>query len=366
MILFVTVLIAMHFLLLWKLNEGVRNVIKSTQGNTFPAIYKPKDFTIIIPIRNEKHNLNLLIQSLRNQRLEDYSSKIIFVNDHSNDGSLSNLQSLIEDNFPFETSILSLLEHEGSGKKNALLKANNEATSEFIIQIDADTILTENWLNSIMHNVQLDTDLLVLPVSIEGSAQWFEKLEFSALQFVTFGMAGNGFPILCNGANLVYRNCHWITSFGAIRNGDSGDDIFLLQDFMQKNRTIKYAYSRNLFAKTHGAKRLTDFMHQRLRWAGKNKNVSIPKYKSVMIYLGILQFMPLIICVFNLSIGLVFLVFKIVLDYYFIKTYRLHNEEKTSFSLFALSALLMPIYLSTLIVGPTLINPKWKGRKVNV
>jgi len=357
-------LLVLHFVVLWWLNNGVDIVVKSTR-NTDPE-YESADFTIVVPFRNEMSNIPILIECLRKQKLENNSVNVIFINDHSTDNSVLQLEELITNNFPFRTKLLNLEKGEGLGKKKALFKAIQTATTQFIIQIDCDVVLKEKWLESVIRNVYKDTDLLVLPVSIDGRKQWFQEFEFSALQFVTFGMAGNNAPILCNGANLVYRKSAWVGTFETVQKGDSGDDIFLLQEFLATNQKLNFAYSKNLIVQTSSAAGYTNFIQQRLRWAGKNRNVSIPKYKLTTIYLGLLQFIPFIICIINFKIGLLFLILKIAIDFYFVRIYRLRNEQNTSLIHFILSAFIMPLYLITLLFGQMLIKPKWKGRKVNV
>ena len=357
-------LLALHFAVLWWLNKGVDIVVKSTRNAD--SEYKPTDFTIVVPFRNETLNIPNLIECLRKQKLENNSVNVIFINDHSTDNSVSQLEELTKNNFPFRTKLLNLEKSDGLGKKKALFKAVQTATTQFIIQIDCDVILKEKWLESVIRNVNMDTDLLVLPVSINGRKQWFQEFEFSALQFVTFGMAGNNTPILCNGANLVYRKSAWVDAFKSVQKGDSGDDIFLLQEFLATQQKLQFAYSKNLIVQTSSAVGYTNFIQQRLRWAGKNRNVSIPKYKLTTIYLGLLQLIPFIICVLNFKVGLPFLIFKIALDFYFVRIYRLRNEQSTSRIHFILSAFIMPLYLITLLFGQLLIKPKWKGRKVNV
>ncbi|MFT6137204.1 MAG: cellulose synthase/poly-beta-1,6-N-acetylglucosamine synthase-like glycosyltransferase [Salibacteraceae bacterium] len=363
MIFWILGLLAVHFAVLWWLNQGVQNIVNFTQKT---GSEPEAEFTIVIPFRNEEENIPKLFESLRNQNHEKNSVHIIFINDDSTDRSVSQLKELIKGDFPFRTKLLNLENTEGQGKKKALFKAIQSATTQFIIQIDCDIVIKQQWLESVIQNVNKETDLLVLPVNINGRKQWFQEFEFSALQFVTFGMAGNKTPILCNGANLVYRKSAWLNAFGAIKKGDSGDDIFLLQEFLKKKLTIKYALSKNLVARTPSVKSLNKYFDQRLRWARKNKNVSIPKYGAVTFYLGIMQLIPFFVCGINWKIGAPILLFKILTDYYFVRKYRKLNKEETSIVLFLVSGLIMPFYLIALLILPLFTAPTWKGRKVNV
>lgn len=364
MIVVIVAILSLHFFVFWWKSKGVESIIKSTLENSKSQNSEPNNFTIIVPFRNELKNLPNLIQGLKSQKTDDFTTSVIFINDHSTDDSVSLLNTLIKDDFPFPNKILHL--DEGNGKKQALYQAANSASTKFIIQIDSDVLLSEQWLESIIRNTEQDTDLLVLPVQITDKVHWFQELEFSALQFITFGMAGNGYPILCNGANLVYKRSAWLTAFEAIKKGDSGDDIFLLQNFLLENRKIVYKHSPDLIVTTNGESKFGNFIQQRIRWAGKNQNVSIPTYKLSTLYHGVMQILPFIVCGLHWKIGLMFIILKTTIDYYFISKYNKACGKKSSFLQFIISGGIMPFYLITLLLGIIFVKPKWKGRIVNV
>jgi hypothetical protein len=89
-------------------------------ANTLPM----SDVSIIIPTRNEEHNLPLILPYLPR------SAEIIVVDGHSNDNTVKIARALRPDGI--------ILHQQGSGKGNALKMGFHHASREFIITFDAD------------------------------------------------------------------------------------------------------------------------------------------------------------------------------------------------------------------------------------
>jgi len=89
-------------------------------ANTLPMA----DVSIIIPARNEEHNLPHIFPYLPR------SAEIILVDGHSTDNTVKVARGLRSD--------VVILTQEGAGKGNALKMGFNRATREFVITFDAD------------------------------------------------------------------------------------------------------------------------------------------------------------------------------------------------------------------------------------
>lgn len=89
-------------------------------ANTLPM----SDVSIIIPTKNEEHNLPLIFPYLPR------SAEIILVDGHSTDNTVKVAQGLRRD--------VIVLMQEGKGKGNALKMGFNHASREFVITFDAD------------------------------------------------------------------------------------------------------------------------------------------------------------------------------------------------------------------------------------
>jgi glycosyltransferase involved in cell wall biosynthesis len=82
------------------------------------------DVSIIIPTRNEEHNLPLILPYL------PHSAEIIVVDGHSNDNTVKIARGLRPDAV--------ILHQQGHGKGNALKMGFHHVSREFIITFDAD------------------------------------------------------------------------------------------------------------------------------------------------------------------------------------------------------------------------------------
>ena len=115
-------------------NKGYLLYNKRFRRNKNPKI------SIIIPVLNKSFYLLRLIRSIQNQKFENI--EIIFIDDHSNDGSIE----LIE-HFMRKDKRIVLIKHETN--KGTLITRNDgalNARGEYIFFVDPDDIITENSL----------------------------------------------------------------------------------------------------------------------------------------------------------------------------------------------------------------------------
>ncbi len=228
--------------------------------------------SVLIPFKNEKDNLPALINALKAQ---DYSAdkvEYFFINDASTDGG----EDLL--------SAFTVLSNAGQGKKAALKTALQAAAGELIITLDADCLVGEKWLSSIVAFYEEErADLITCPVNIAPVKTIWEKLqaiEFQSLAASTGGAALGGQAIMCNGANLAFKK--------SLTEGDadffnekyaSGDDMFLLEHAKRSKAKVAYLKCRDSIATT-APETWQAFWRQRSRWTSKSAG-----YRDVAIIL---------------------------------------------------------------------------------
>ena len=88
--------------------------------------------SVIIPVRNEELLLKKIIEQLEN-RLKDIIYEIVFVNDYSNDNTLSTLEKLIENKNQFK-----LCDNKKKGLGGAITEGISNSTGEFICIMMSD------------------------------------------------------------------------------------------------------------------------------------------------------------------------------------------------------------------------------------
>lgn len=102
------------------------------------------NFSVIIPFKNEKENLNALLSSLSSQ-ITQANFEVILIDDFSTDDAAEPLQLdflklLHRKDFPDNKQI--------SSKQNAIDIGVSQAKYEYLVFTDADMIFRENWLEN--------------------------------------------------------------------------------------------------------------------------------------------------------------------------------------------------------------------------
>ena len=236
--------------------------------------------SIIIPARNEEKNIVHLLDDLVRQSVSKIFYEIVVVDDNSTDKTAEVVKLFIENHLDYNIhlKVLPNGSQNTAYKKKAIQKAIQDSSGELIITTDADCRLGPKWLETIIQSYEMDRPKMIVgPVSFHNETTVFENmqtLEFLSLIAITGGAIQIGKPIMCNGANLVYEKKAYIDAGGF---GDdkfsSGDDVFLLYKIMKifGNNSVKFLKNYDAIAFTEAKKNLKDFIHQRTRWASKNK-----------------------------------------------------------------------------------------------
>jgi len=236
-------------------------------------------FSICIAFRNESENLPALLKSLKALNYPKDLFEIILVNDHSTDNSIEIITdfSLKNPHFEPKIKVLSQKLNSASGKKAALNLAFKNAKNEFIVTTDADCIVPKTWLNDLNAFILLkQKTFIAAPVALLATAtsflNQFQQLDFLSLQGATIGAFGIKKPFLCNGANLAFSKAEFFRLKGYEGNLGiaSGDDIFLMQKFLQDNtKNVGYLKSKNSIVLTQPQHSWNQLINQRKRWAAK-------------------------------------------------------------------------------------------------
>lgn len=253
--------------------------------------------SVLIAARNEEKNIEKLLESLKKQSFPKELFEVIIVNDHSTDNTDEIINDFINKNKELDVK---LLKAEKKGKKHAISQALHSAINELVIVTDADCVLNDLWIESIVGFYQEEKCKMILaPVLLSPAENLFEKmqvLEHLSLIGSTAGSASIGFPVMCNGANMAYERkaALEVEKFRKDFDIPSGDDMFLLEQFVKRygHNNVKFLLSKSAVVKTKTCKTIKDFFRQRRRWVSKTK--SYTSWKVIVT--------ALIVLFFNLSI----------------------------------------------------------------
>jgi len=237
--------------------------------------------SVIIPLKNEAANIRQLLSDLAAQSLDSAFYEIIMVDDASTDTTPAILRSWQE-----KMPSIKIITGGGGGKKRALGLGLQKARGDYIVTTDGDCRIQPGWLSDIYSFIRAgNTDMIIGPVDIISTGRVlnnFVQLEFLSLQAVTEAFAKKGRPVLCNGANLCFKNPGALKYPSMIKDHiSSGDDIFLMESFKAGNKKISWLDTAASRVKTYGPASLSEFLSQRARWSSKSISYSDPALAGI-------------------------------------------------------------------------------------
>lgn len=361
------ILLSIHILLLLSIFILFATLkIKRNLQSKLTANKGASSLSVIIPFRNEEHNLPELLESLKQQVV--LPQQIIFVDDHSTDTSLSLVKQQVH---YFEDCIILQLNPGDFGKKVAIRKAIAEAKSEFILTLDADVRLPTHFFQFVQFNSSLE--MLIQPVEMVGKTglgQYFslEYNFFNAFNYLSSIIR----PVNASGANLLVNKNSFIDydSYASHSYLSSGDDYFLLKDFLNNNAQIKVVANKNLKVRTNSVETIADYLSQRLRWLSKthiNRQLRDYILGLFLFYYFVIHSVLLSLALIQFEWGVFFALFFL---HFLIDLFVMHNYTKridSSFSIFQLMAfqILHPLLLIFLFVTSLIFKPNWKDRTIS-
>lgn len=340
-------------LFLWGRRRALR------KNNELRSTSFPEDISVVIPFRNEEENLKVLIASLN--VLKKVPKELIFIDDHSDDGSIEELQNL-----QISYQLISLKDTE-MGKKAAISRGVQAAGSSFILTWDADIRMDEAYFEELEKFEW--TDLTILPVEMRGSefVAGFFAMDYQLQTQANLALAGFFRPITASGANLLFRKSEFIEA-AKWRTDEpilSGDDQFLLKYFREKKRKIGWIVAPALTVQTDAPKSMKEGLHQRFRWLGKAKKVgdSFANIFGILVFaIQMTYYSFAFYQLFNGGFGatIVMVLIKGEMDA-FLSTYAFQAQFNT-LQVF-LYQLIYPFYMVALILFSFRQKWEWKGRR---
>lgn len=326
--------------------------VKTTKENGILS-----QLTVVIPFRNEARNLSLLLRSIALQ--DQLPVKIIFVNDHSDDASVA----ILEDFNGFELEIVELV--DGFGKKAALKKGIQAANTDYILTLDADTQLPENYFKT-LSETQLG-EAHILPVRICNTPfSGFFNLDYYYLFMLNNGLHFFKRPFVASGANFLFKKAIYEAFIAQDLNQSvsSGDDHYFLHYLVKNKKDIRLSTDDALCVETTIPSSFGAILQQRIRWIKKSS--SYLSLTALMIaFIGVIYHWGIIaLTLLYSSKAVELLLTKIAFDCIVFYPYLIRIGERFSLVRIAIFSLLYPFWMFFIGVASVFVRPQWKGRKV--
>ncbi|HRO43717.1 MAG TPA: glycosyltransferase [Flavipsychrobacter sp.] len=271
-----------------------------------PENFTPKTrVSVIIPARNEAHNISKCISSILANDYPNGLLDIIVVDDHSTDKTFETVHAFQEEN----VRCLKLEDYlQGqqinSYKKKALETGIAHSNGELIVTTDADCSAPATWLKNIAALYeQQQSVMIVAPVAFTSNGsvvQIFQSLDFMTMQGITAAAHRLQLGGMSNGANLAFsKNAFFeVDGYTGVDHLASGDDYLLMMK-MQKAfpNKIGYLKSANAIVQTAPQPDWKSFFNQRMRWASKSGKYDDKKLTAIL----------LLVYLFNVSLVVLFI-----------------------------------------------------------
>ena len=332
-------------------------------------------FSIVIPFRNEAENLPELLESLLllNYTLERF--EILLVNDESEDHSEKIIAEFVKNQPQLQLKVLQNHRSSNSPKKDAIKTAIEIAQFDYILTTDADCKVPQNWLQSFNTEIiKNNPAMIAAPVTIDAENQKFctafEVLDFLSLQISGAGAFGLNRAFMANGANLCYKKEAFFNQNGFDGNSDiaSGDDVFLLQKFIQHQLKVTFLKDRYAVVTTKPLNNLKKMVQQRIRWASKTSayTSNFAKLIGIIVFIMNLAFsLSLLLGIFKLFpfpyFMIIFLV-KFNLDFVLLYNACQFFKQESLMRHYMVSSVLHPFFSIYVAILSFFGGYQWKGR----
>jgi poly-beta-1,6-N-acetyl-D-glucosamine synthase len=324
--------------------------------------------SIIIPVRNEQRGIGQLLQGIRIQSYQNF--EVIIVDDNSSDNTAA-----IVSTFTSQDPRFTLLASRGEGKKVALTTGITSSRGEIIVTTDGDCRVDVDWLKTVQkYFVAHSTKMVFGGVRLEGTSFFSAVQSHEFLSLIGTGAATlwYGFPSMCNGANLAFRKAIFFEVGGYTNNLHipSGDDEFLMRKIFEYCPDgIKFISDSKAVVNTSASLGMKEFLHQRVRWAGKWKYNVSSSNAVLAIFIFCFQLsvllLPIVIAMgwIGVSLGLALFFLKFIAEGFFLKKIARFIKVPWRWPAFIFLQIFYPIYAVWIGLISSFSTFEWKGRK---
>ena len=299
------------------------------------VFFKP-NVSIVVPVYNEEKNIKSCLESIFASDYQRKKIEVIIVDDGCTDNTVAIAKE-------FKSVII--IKNHHNGKADALSKGIMQAKNEFIITLDADTIIEKNCIKTIvMHMHEPDVGAVCGFTKVRNKNSflcWFQNIEYAYNNLVREGFSRLfKYSIWFHGATSCYR-ASAIKKAGYLKSDTLSEDLDVSFKMCKYGfRTVNAGYA---FSKTFVPENLTGFILQRTRWyAGvfqclkKHKSLfNLKSYFSVL-FIFINQFWWLFFAIIS------FPMFLLQILYWFPQATSFANVALYFFRWFSLAG---PVYV---------------------
>ncbi len=365
--------LVIYFLVGWvkagqELNGSVR------QGS-FPFV------SVIIPVRNESEHIQDCLRAVFAQTYPQHLYEVIVVDDYSTDPTYRMAKEMQRDGL----MVLDLAKYFGDAaekvpnKKKAITIGVKNARGQVIVTTDGDCVMNEKWLDTMVTFYRVSGAKFVTgPVLLspaKGLLGLFQQIDVISMLGITGGTIANGYPTMCNGANLLYEKKAFLDVDGYKGNTDipTGDDIFLMQKIeMAYPDSIGFVKDMEACVYSKPESTFVDFVTQRVRWTSKSTAFQKRSVTAILMFAYLFNLLILIFIPISFErMEMAWLPLAVAIGTKFVIDFAF-NISATRFFKKSILLLLMPLFeplhvIYIVCVGVLGLSGqyRWKDRKIS-
>ncbi|KAF0152787.1 MAG: family 2 glycosyl transferase [Ignavibacteria bacterium] len=358
-IIFIAVL-SLYFIHLVVFSIGASKKYPKVNDDALPSS------TVIVAARNEEDKILECITSLDKMEFPEGKLEIILVNDHSTDRTGDIISEFIKDKPKFKLLVPEKAIGSLKGKTNALANAIKFAAGEIILTTDADCNVNPLWAKTMASYYQKDVAF------VGGFTTQEDKTSFGGMQAIDFlylltiasGALNLGKPLAAIGNNMSYRKSVYdeIGGYENIPFSITEDFRLLMAIWNLKKYKCIYPIDQNSMITSKACPDFPTLFWQKKRWAVGGMESDFISY-LIMVWGYISKAAILLTPLFFSLTALYLCIFKIAVDYFFVKPVFNRLRVRMKFSHFIAFEIYYTLYVLML---PFIVLPsrkvKWKGR----
>ncbi|MFN5378700.1 MAG: glycosyltransferase [Ignavibacteria bacterium] len=245
-----------------QLRAGVR------RGN----VADQKRVSIIIPARNEEHNLHRCIASLHQLQYPEHLLEIVFVNDRSTDNTASIINQAAESWSVIRTVHRTEADARENlrGKPGALQSGIDAASGDVYLFTDADCVVEPQWIRTMLAPFANSNVKMVCGfTTIEHSSAFgiLQDIEWLYTHSMAQGSLTNHIPIGCFGNNMAIDATAFreLGGYNVVAFSVT-EDLALLQAMVRTGHKVAYICSATSAVETLPCTTLAEYLQQKQRW----------------------------------------------------------------------------------------------------
>lgn len=354
---------------------------KKIKETNVPVSFQPiTSVLLIIPVRNEKEHIGLLLQQIREQDYPEALLSVCIVDDGSTDGSTELIQQCCN-MYPKQFYYLTVHPSYAhmKGKKKAIATAIDTSNATLILTTDADCRIYPQWVRTFAYIYETTKAPFISgPVKMIGAnTYWgyFQEIEFASLIGSGASAIGLGKPVMCNGANLAYSSEAYraVKGFEGNEQVASGDDEFLMHkmaDFFPGK--VTFIKDPQCIVTTNAPDTWNAFVQQRKRWAGKWQHYKMRYVQAIALWVFLFHGLLVISTCLALTGSMHWFwaaalwTTKIGFDYFYLKSIARFLSVGFKIDIFMNSVLIYPVYVVTFGLLSRFGKYDWKERRESI